>query len=88
MRMGEEDWTVLVSLFPAGWQQMAFQSGAIKRLRGFSSPEVLLRTLLLHAGRGYSLRDTAVNAKLANLADVSDVALRHRLLQFVNGMAP
>src|SRR5881397_607249 len=32
MRMSEENWKVLVSLFPAGWQQMAFQSGAI---RGF-----------------------------------------------------
>ena len=29
---------------------------------GFSFPEVLLRTLLLHVARGYSLRETAVQA--------------------------
>src|SRR5712691_1109141 len=79
MRMSEENWRVLVSLFPAGWQQMAFQSGAIERLRGFPSPDLLLRTLLLHVARGYSLRETAVQAKLANWADVSDVALLKRL---------
>jgi hypothetical protein len=77
--MSEENWRVLVSLFPAGWQQMAFQSGAIERLRGFPSPDMLLRTLLLHVARGYSLRETAVQAKLANWADVSDVALLKRL---------
>jgi hypothetical protein len=45
---------------------MAWQSGAVERLRGFPSPDVLLRMLLLHVGRGYSLRETVVRAKLAN----------------------
>jgi len=45
---------------------MAWQSGAVQRLRGFSSPDVLLRMLMLHVGRGYSLRETVVRAKLAN----------------------
>ncbi len=58
---------------------MALQSGAFERLREFPSPGVLLRTLLLHVGRGYSLRETAVRAKLAHWADVSDVALLKRL---------
>lgn len=75
----EENWRVLASLFPAGWQQMARRSGAIERLRGFSSSEVLLRMILLHVGKGYSLRETVVRAKLANWADVSDVALLKRL---------
>ena len=75
MRIAEENWKVLASLFPAGWQQMAWQSGAVERLRGFPSPDVLLRTLLLHVARGYSLRETVVRAKLANWADISDVAL-------------
>ena len=35
------------SLFPAGWQQMAWQSGAVERLRGFPLPDVLLRVLML-----------------------------------------
>lgn len=58
MCTAEENWKVLASLFPAGWQQMAWQSGAVQRLRGFSSPDVLLRMLMLHVARGYSLRET------------------------------
>lgn len=57
---------------------MAWQSGAIERLRGFPSPDVLLRMLLLHVARGYSLRETVVRAKLANWTDISDVALLKR----------
>jgi hypothetical protein len=75
MRIAEENWKVLASLLPTGWQQMARQSGAIERLRGFPSPDVLLRMLLLHVARGYSLRETVVRAKLANWTDISDVAL-------------
>ena len=52
MRIAEENWKVLASLFPAGWQQMAWQSGAVKRLRGFPSPDVLLRMLMLHVAHG------------------------------------
>ena len=42
MRIVEENWKVLASLFPTGWQQMARQSGAVERLRGFPSPDVLV----------------------------------------------
>jgi hypothetical protein len=49
---------------------MARQSGAVERLRGFPSPEVLLRMLMLHVARGYSLRETVVRAKLANWTKV------------------
>ena len=79
MRILEENWKVLTSLFPTGWQQMAWQSGAVERLRGFPSPDVLLRMLMLHVARGYSLRETVVRAKLANWTDISDVALLKRL---------
>ena len=79
MQIAEEDWKVLTSLLPTGWQQMASQSGAIERLRGFPSPDVLLRMLLLHVARGYSLRETVVRAKLANWTHISDVALLKRL---------
>ncbi|MGH9546285.1 MAG: hypothetical protein ACRD23_13840 [Terriglobales bacterium] len=71
MTIADDNWSVLTSLFPTGWQEMALQSGAFERLREFSSPGVLLRTLLLHVARGYSLRETAVRAKLAH-SDVSD----------------
>jgi hypothetical protein len=79
MRIAEENWKVLASLFPAGWKQMAWQAGAVQRLRGFPSPDVLLRMLMLHVARGYSLRETVVRAKLADWADISDVALLKRL---------
>ena len=58
---------------------MAWQSGAVERLRGFPSPDVLLRMLMLHVAQGYSLRETVVRAKLANWADISDIALLKRL---------
>jgi hypothetical protein len=74
-----EDWEVLAGLFPWGWQEEAMSSGAVERLRGFSSVDTLLRTLLLHVGSGFSLRETVVRAKLARWADVSDVALLKRL---------
>ena len=74
-----DDWQVLTGLFPSGWQDLGRSSGTVRRLRGFSSLDALLRTLLLHVGCGWSLRETAVQAKLAGLADVSDVTLLNRL---------
>jgi hypothetical protein len=74
-----EDWPVVLELLPVGWEQAGRSSGAVKRLRGFSSIEALLHTLLLHVGCGWSLRETAVQAKLAGIADVSDVTLLNRL---------
>jgi hypothetical protein len=79
MRIGEENRKVLASLFPTEWRQMAWQSRAIARLRAFPSPDVLLRMILLHVARGYSLRETVVRAKLANWTEISDVALLKRL---------
>src|SRR5271166_5096136 len=76
-----EDWQVLQGLFPAGWEELGRSSGAVARLRGFHSLNDLFRTLLLHVGCGWSLRETAVQAKLAGIADVSDVTLLNRLRQ-------
>src|ERR1035437_6264112 len=61
----DEDWKLLLGLLPTQWQQQAVLSGACERLRGFSSTSSLLRTLLLHVGKGYSLRETVVRAKAA-----------------------
>jgi len=33
----EENWKVLTSLLPAGWRQMAWETGAVRRLSGFPS---------------------------------------------------
>lgn len=77
--IGTENWQVLLSLFPEGWQEEARWCKAIERLRGFDSTEALMRTLLLHVARGYSLRETAAFAQGAGLASVSDVTLLNRL---------
>jgi hypothetical protein len=76
-----EDWDVLRDLFPPDWEELGRSTGAVRRLRGFESLNDLLRTLLLHVGCGWSLRETAVQAKLAGIADVSDVTLLNRLRQ-------
>ena len=76
-----EDWQVLVGLFPPGWEKLARTTGAITRLRGFESANDVLRTVLLHVGCGWSLRETVVQASLAGIASVSDVTLMNRLRQ-------
>src|SRR6266852_2715466 len=75
----ETNWQTRVSFFPSNWKELATETRANVRLRGFRSVEVLMRTLLLHVARGYSLRETVVRAKLAGLANVSDVTLLKRL---------
>ena len=77
----DEDWKILLGLFPPDWEVAARRSGAVTRLRGFESVQEVLRTLLLHVGCGYSLRETAVRAKAAGVAEVSDVTLLNRLRQ-------
>ena len=74
-----EDWELLVSFLPSDWRELADDTGALKGLRKDKSVDSLLRTLLIHLGCGHSLRETAVRARQANLADLSDVALLKRL---------
>jgi len=76
-----ENWQVLLGLFPDGWEELGRSTGAVARLRGFDSLSGLFRALLLHVGCGWSLRETAVQARLAGIADVSDVTLLNRLRQ-------
>ena len=73
------DWDVLVSLLPACWLDAAVSTGALKGLRKDKSPVQLLRTLLMHVACGYSLRETVVRARRADVAALSDVALLKRL---------
>lgn len=77
----QENWQVLLGLFPDGWEDLGRSTGAVARLRGFDSLSGLFRTLLLHVGCGWSLRETAVQARVAGIADVSDVTLLNRLRQ-------
>lgn len=76
----DENWQIVLSLLPTNWQSLAKETGSITRqLRSFESEDAILRTLLLHIAKGYSLRETVVKAKAAGIADVSDVALLKRL---------
>lgn len=77
--LADENWDYLLKLLPEGWQTQAKELGGVRRLRGASSIQNLLRTLLLHVGHGCSLRTTSVVAKAAGWASMSDVALLKKL---------
>lgn len=74
-----EDWETILRHLPEGWEARAYESGAMRRVRGFGNPEALLRTLLVHLAEGCSLRETAARARQGGLAAVSDVAIMKRL---------
>ena len=77
--MVNDDWDILTEFFPAQWRDLATQTGALRGLRKDKDPENLLRTLMIHLACGCSLRETVVRARLAGIADLSDVALMKRL---------
>src|SRR5262245_63240758 len=79
--LADRNWEFLVSLLPCDWEQLATQTGAVKRRRGFESLDQLLRAILLHVGLGCSLRETAVVAKAAGWLEMSDVGLLKKLRQ-------
>lgn len=76
----DEEWALLSSLLPTGWQDLAKQTGAMQRARGaITSPEILLQVLLMHVATGLSLQQAAARASVLELAEISDVALLKRL---------
>jgi hypothetical protein len=77
--MADEDWEVLSSFLPEDWRDKAVETNVLKGLRKDKSEGNLLRTLLIHLAAGHSLRETALRARQAQLADMSDVALLKRL---------
>lgn len=77
--VGGEDWAVLRRFLPAGWEEEARRSGALRRARGVDGAESLLRVLLMHLAAGCSLAETAARAQAAGLAKLSAVALFKRL---------
>src|SRR3954470_17485713 len=79
--LADENWQVLLKLLPADWEQLARNTGAVTRVRGFDSVDQLLRGLLLHVGLGCSLRETVILAKAAGWLNMSDVALLKKLRQ-------
>lgn len=79
--LADQNWRFMLKLLPARWEELARETGAVKRLRGFDSVEQLLRGLLLHVALGCSLRETVVMAKAAGWLEMSDVALLKKLRQ-------
>jgi len=79
--MEMEDWSVLASFFPDNWRDLAATTGALKGLHKEKaiSVEDYIRTLLIHLGCGCSLKETALRAKLADMADLSHVGVFKRL---------
>jgi len=74
-----EDWPILLSFFPNNWTELASATGVLKGLRKDKEAENYMRTLLIHLACGYSMRETVTRAKVANLGNISDVALLGRL---------
>lgn len=77
--LGTQDWSVIRQLLPAGWQQQARETGALRRARGVKDAEQLLRILLIHIAAGHSLVETAARARRAGLGRLSAVALFRRM---------
>jgi hypothetical protein len=77
--VSEDSWDYLLTFLPPMWKEKCKELGAMKRVREFSGPDTLLRTLLIHLIDGSSLRETSVRARESAIADVSDVALLKRL---------
>ena len=74
-----ENWDVVLTFLPNGWEEKAKELGALLRCRKFVNAESLLRILLIHLADGCSLRETAVRARYGKVASISDVALLKRL---------
>ncbi len=75
----DEDWLVVESVLPQGWESKARELGAFRRGRAIPDAGTLLRVMLIHLAQGCGLRETAVRAKQGGLASLSDVAILKRL---------
>jgi hypothetical protein len=74
-----EDWAVLSTFLPVGWDEQARTLGAIRRARYIKEPATVLRILLLHLASGCSLAETAARASAGGLAQISAVGVYKRL---------
>ena len=74
-----EDWSKLTKLLPAGWEDQARTSGALKFGRQFEGADHLLRVLLMYFSDGCSMRTTVARARAGNVAQLSDVGLLKRI---------
>ena len=75
------DYDFILSFLPEGWEKKAKELGALRRCRKIPDAKTLLHIMLIHLAGGCSLRETAVQARLGGIADVTDVAILARLKQ-------
>lgn len=75
----EEEWGVIARFLPEGWQELARSTGALRRARQVSSPDVLLRLAFLYAASGLSLQQASARATTSGLARISAVGLMKRM---------
>jgi hypothetical protein len=76
--LAAENWPILCTFLPKGWEEMAHRTGALRRARDVPDAESLLRLLLMHVVNGYSLAETAARAGHLGMK-LSAVALFKRL---------
>jgi hypothetical protein len=74
----DESWRIMRDLLPEDLEGVARETGMVRRLRGFSDVEALVRLLMMH-GSGLSLEQTALRAAEHGLAKTTAVALHGRL---------
>ena len=74
-----DDWEVLCSFLPEGWEQKARELGAMKRARGVGDAQALLRVLLIHVASGCSLAETAIRSRQLGLGQLNGSAVYKRL---------
>jgi hypothetical protein len=74
-----EDWEILRSFLPAGWEEKARECGALTRARGIAGADALLRVLLIHIANGCSLAETSARAQQMGLGVLNPSAIYKRL---------
>ena len=74
-----DDWAVLCSFLPQGWEDKAREYGALVRARGVADAPALLRILLIHVATGCSLAETSVRARQMGLGQLNAAAVYKRL---------
>lgn len=75
----DEEWKLLAARLPKDWRELSRSERAIRRERGITDPEALLRLILLHVATGLSLRQTVARAHALGWPSISDVGLLKRL---------
>lgn len=79
LRPAPDEWQAALAHLPPGLDELARQTGALKRRRAVKSAGDLLRLVLAYSLWDWSLRQVSAWATVLELAELSDVALGKRL---------